>query len=114
MPRRKRGKRKAKAKDNEPPATQELVPAEPQLERRVDEFPVTNKLRFTLNGQLIEVENPDPQQLLVHWLRESGYTGTKVKQNDRRTCTDSRVANCSSLPNIINTFRAPTAVSFRR
>ena len=38
----------------------------------------SNKLHFTLNGQPIEVDNPDPQQLLVHWLRESGYTGTKV------------------------------------
>ena len=39
---------------------------------------VTSKLYFTLNGQPVEVDNPDPQQLLVHWLRESGHTGTKV------------------------------------
>lgn len=38
----------------------------------------SSKLQFTLNGQLVEVDNPDPQQLLVHWLRESGHTGTKV------------------------------------
>ncbi len=37
-----------------------------------------SKLCFILNGKLVEVENPDPQQLLVHYLRESGHTGTKV------------------------------------
>ena len=39
----------------------------------------SSKIHFTLNEKPIEVENPDPQQLLVHWLRESGYTGTKVR-----------------------------------
>lgn len=38
----------------------------------------TSKLCFTLNGKLVEVDNPDPQQLLVHYLRQSGHTGTKV------------------------------------
>ena len=41
-------------------------------------YPTTSKLRFSLNGQLVEVDNPDPRQLLVHWLRQSGYPGTKV------------------------------------
>jgi len=44
----------------------------------VVEYPTTSKLRFSLNGQLVEVDNPDPRQLLVHWLRQSGYPGTKV------------------------------------
>ena len=42
------------------------------------EYPKTSKLRFSLNGQLVEVDNPDPRQLLVHWLRQSGHPGTKV------------------------------------
>ena len=41
-------------------------------------YPETRKLRFRLNGKLVEVDNPDPRQLLVHWLRESGHSGTKV------------------------------------
>ena len=41
-------------------------------------YPETRKLRFSLNGKLVEIDNPDPQQLLVHWLRESGHSGTKV------------------------------------
>lgn len=46
----------------------------------------SNKLQFTLNGELVEVENPDPQQLLVHWLRESGHTGTKVSASKLIYC----------------------------
>lgn len=38
----------------------------------------TSKLCFVLNGKLVEVDNPDPQQLLVHYLRQTGHTGTKV------------------------------------
>ena len=38
----------------------------------------SSKLRFNLNGQPVEIDNPNPRQLLVHWLRESGHTGTKV------------------------------------
>ena len=41
-------------------------------------YPETRKLRFSLNGKLVEIDNPDPRQLLVHWLRESGHSGTKV------------------------------------
>ena len=41
-------------------------------------YPETRKLRFSLNGKLVKVDNPDPRQLLVHWLRESGHSGTKV------------------------------------
>ena len=39
----------------------------------------TSELCFMLNGKLVVVDNPDPQQLLVHYLRQSGHTGTKVK-----------------------------------
>ena len=39
----------------------------------------TSELCFILNGKLVVVDNPDPQQLLVHYLRQSGHTGTKVK-----------------------------------
>ena len=42
------------------------------------DYPVSSKLRFSLNGELVELDNPDPRKLLVHWLRESGHTGTKV------------------------------------
>ena len=44
----------------------------------IQKYPKTSKLRFSLNGQPVEVDNPDPRQLLVHWLRQSGHPGTKV------------------------------------
>ena len=43
----------------------------------------STKLRFRLNGELVGLDNPDPRQLLVHWLRQSGYPGTtKVLQRE--------------------------------
>ena len=34
-------------------------------------------LRFTLNSNEVELENPDPTTMLVDWLRGQGHTGTK-------------------------------------
>src|SRR5215831_7700420 len=38
----------------------------------------SNRLSFWLNGQGIEIEDPDPSLLLTEYLRDAGLTGTKV------------------------------------
>ncbi len=44
---------------------------------------------FTLNGKLVEVQNPDPTQNALRWLRERGLTGTKegCAEGDCGACT---------------------------
>ena len=59
----------------------------------------TSELCFMLNGKLVVVDNPDPQQLLVHYLRQSGHTGTKVKSSSfvigstKRLCLEILFSN---------------------
>lgn len=39
---------------------------------------VSGSLLFYLNGCAIEVENPDPEENLLSWLRRNGHNGTKL------------------------------------
>src|SRR5262245_19770443 len=38
----------------------------------------SRRLSFLLNGELHQIDNPDPSALLSDYLRDSGFTGTKV------------------------------------
>jgi xanthine dehydrogenase/oxidase len=38
----------------------------------------SSKLLFYLNGNAVEVDQPDPEENLLSWLRRSGYYGTKL------------------------------------
>ena len=39
---------------------------------------VSGDLLFYLNGSAIEVQNPDPEENLLSWLRRNGHNGTKL------------------------------------
>jgi xanthine dehydrogenase/oxidase len=39
---------------------------------------VSGSLLFYLNGTAVEVENPDPEENLLSWLRRNGHNGTKL------------------------------------
>ena len=39
---------------------------------------ISTKMEFYLNGKLVEVKEPKPEQTLLQYLRYLGYTGTKL------------------------------------
>ena len=57
------------------------------LDERLGDY--TNELKFWLNGKQITIRNPEPSQLLVHYLHSIGLTGTKVgcEQGGCGACT---------------------------
>lgn len=57
------------------------------LRKRLDDY--SNELKFWLNGKQVTIRDPEPSQLLVHYLHEIGLTGTKVgcEQGGCGACT---------------------------
>ncbi len=59
-------------------------------ERRSDEeVTYSDQLIFWLNGNRVQINNPDPAMMLTEYLRKAGYTGTKVvcEQGGCGACT---------------------------
>ena len=62
-------------------------------------------LCFTLNGREVDASGADPNQTLLLWLREQGYTGTKegCGEGECGSCTvllDGEVVNGGSVEEI--------------
>ena len=54
-------------------------------------YPTSAPLTFVLNGQTVEVADPDPDTIVVDWLRQEGHTGTK------RSCAEGGCGACTIM-----------------
>ena len=50
---------------------------------------MSSTVSFVLNGQSVQVQNPDPSMTLNEWLRTNGYVGTK------KACGEGGCGACS-------------------